>query len=223
MSVTPTYLIDPNGQQWQLAASDLTGTWTTTPVSPQVGAVNSILLADTVTTKRWRLTVVPNPPPAGYQTGDLRIDASSSSTSKSRIIVNSPLGAYFAITVASNLINTTRITCPSFQVGALYIPNYQGIGWQQIGGIGGKVLPTLGDGPFTAYPVPGQWYGPSGQALWLSGCGHGYDTIQVFRDWDATCQISAALLCCPDCSYINAVIEPYEEIYNYISMPILIP
>ena len=108
-------------------------------------------------------------------------------------------------------------------IGSLYISDWNGIAWSQPGGVGTKVFPTLGDGPFTAYPVPGQFYSPSSQALWILPCGHGVDFPMAFRDYDNVNQSSVCVLCCSICTYILKYIEPYENIDNVLSYPILIP
>lgn len=107
-------------------------------------------------------------------------------------------------------------------VGGLYITDYQGTPWSQPGGIGTQVLPTLGDGPMTSYPVPGQFLMPSAQAIWHPGCGHGCDEWQIFRDFDSDTDMSVAVVTCPICSYVVQLIEPYEEIENYFRFPIII-
>ena len=111
----------------------------------------------------------------------------------------------------------------SFVVGSLYIPNWNNIAWSQPGGVGTQVFPAQNDGPFLAYPVPGQYFSEAGEALWRSGCGHGWDSMQIFKDYDTVTEMSAAILCCPICTYLINVIEPYEEIENPITHWILIP
>jgi len=108
-------------------------------------------------------------------------------------------------------------------IGSLYIPNWNGIAFTQPGGVGTKVIPTLGDGDSFGYPVPGQALYPSSQALWISPCGHGFDYPLVFRDYDPNTQMSAAIIVCPVCTYFLRTIEPYEAIDNVLSYPIIIP
>jgi len=107
-------------------------------------------------------------------------------------------------------------------IGALYYPNYHNIAWSQPGGTGTKVFPAQNDGPMTAYPVPGQFIIEAGEALWRAGCGHGFDEFQVFRDYDDVTMKSAAIQCCPICSYIVAILEPYEVIDDVLQHPILV-
>lgn len=43
------------------------------------------------------------------------------------------------------------------------------------------------------------------------GCKHWTNTCEVYRAFDNYSGESAALLCCPTCSYIGYIVEPYEE------------
>jgi hypothetical protein len=84
------------------------------------------------------------------------------------------------------------------------------------------VYPTQNDGPFLQFPVPGQFISEAGEALWRAGCGHGFDDWQVFKDYDDSTGKSAAIQCCPICTFIVAIIEPYELIFNVMQYPILV-
>jgi hypothetical protein len=106
-------------------------------------------------------------------------------------------------------------------LGSLYITNYQGIAWSQPIP-GGTVYPQQNTGPF-GYPGNQILMQEPGQGLWTSGCGHWWDCIQVFRDYDSDAQQSAAVLCCPLCSFLIRVVEPYELIEDPIQYMILIP
>lgn len=107
-------------------------------------------------------------------------------------------------------------------VGSLYIDNFNNIAWTQPGGSGTTVYPQQNDGVMTTYPVPGQWISEAGEALWRAGCGHGFDAFMVWKDRDDTENLSAAVVCCPLCSYIIRVIEPYELWTDPILYPILV-
>ena len=72
-------------------------------------------------------------------------------------------------------------------------------------------------------PVPGQVIDEVGMSLWHFGCGHGADLPRIFKDYDTGTGLSAAVVCCPICSYIQKLIEPYTEIDNVTSYPIIIP
>jgi hypothetical protein len=108
-------------------------------------------------------------------------------------------------------------------IGSLYYPNFNHIAWSQPGGYGTTVFPQQLIGiPFEAYPVPGQiWAENSG--LWVLGCGHWQNQMRVFRDYDAETGMSAAILCCSLCTYVQRIQEPYESITNEFNFPILIP
>lgn len=57
MTINPTYIADPSGQQWQLWASDDGLEIVTTPVAGKV-AVSSINLNDSLTIQSWVLTII---------------------------------------------------------------------------------------------------------------------------------------------------------------------
>lgn len=108
-------------------------------------------------------------------------------------------------------------------IGALYIPNWNGIAWSQPNGFGTTVYPQEQIGtPFAAYPVVGEiWAENSG--LWVLGCGHWENAVIIFRDYDEMLGSSAALVCCALCTYIQRIIEPYEEFTNPMAFPVVIP
>ena len=111
-------------------------------------------------------------------------------------------------------------------IGQLYIPNYHGIAWSQPSGPGTKVLPAQADGPWTAFPVPGQFISEAGESLWRAGCGHGFDTFLIFRDYDSVTSSSAAVCVCPLCTYLIQLIEPYEDattsVLSWTQHPIIV-
>ena len=107
-------------------------------------------------------------------------------------------------------------------LGALYIPKWNNIAWSQPGGVGTKVFPAQNDGPWLQFPVPGQFISEAGEALWRAGCGHGFDEFQVFRDYDSNTSKSAAIQTCPICTFIVAIIEPYELFRDPLQYPILV-
>lgn len=108
-------------------------------------------------------------------------------------------------------------------IGSLYIPNYNNTPWSQPGGVGTTVFPQEKLGvTWEEYPVPGQtWF--EGGMLWSFGCGHWADFPVIFKDYDSNTSMSAAVICCPLCSYLNRLIEPYEEISNPLTNLIVIP
>jgi hypothetical protein len=108
----------------------------------------------------------------------------------------------------------------SFVIGSLYYPNWNNIAWSQAT-IGGAVLPGPNDGSF-GYPQNQILMQESGQGLWTAGCAHWFDDFQIFRDYDTVAQSSAAIQCCPVCSFIIRVYEPYEEIFDTVRFPILV-
>lgn len=219
--VTPIYLVDTSGQQWQLSCGNGGAPIQTTPVSG-VTAFASILLSDISFNQAWRLVIVPNPSTyPGASPGDIHIDPVDGTASSRQIAVNSPDGNMWWIRLSNGLLVTAVGGVCTPPVGSLYIPNWNNIPWNQPGGVGTKVFPTQNDGPFAAYPVPGQWISEAGEALWRAGCGHGFDCAQIFRDYDDCTGQSAAIQCCPICTYIIRSYEPYEVIFSQ-QFPILV-
>lgn len=114
-------------------------------------------------------------------------------------------------------------------VGLQLYPQYNGIAWSQPGGKGTQVFPAQArNAPFTAFPVPGQVIDEVGMSLWnVWGCGHGSDVLRLFKDFDNVAGVSAGCVCCPICSYIQFLIEPYENatssIASWTNFPIIIP
>ena len=100
------------------------------------------------------------------------------------------------------------------QVGTLYIPRYNNIAWTQPLGPGTTVYPTQNNGAFLNFPVPGQFFGESSEALWHPGCNHGINEWRIFRDYDPEKNQSAAVICCSVCSFISSIREPYEVAFS---------
>jgi hypothetical protein len=108
-------------------------------------------------------------------------------------------------------------------IGSLAVANYGGVQWSQPGGVGTQVFPAEQTGPFLAYPVQGVlWAENSG--LWsFPYCLHWANLPLIMRSYDPNTQMSAALICCPMCSCIARIQEPYESIENPLLFPIVIP
>lgn len=111
-----------------------------------------------------------------------------------------------------------------WQIGTLYnqgLQNGQPF-WTQPGGPGSQVLPTQRNGePWQDYPVPGlviqemsPWFVP--------GCLHSIKYWAIVREWDYLTNQSCALVTCPVCSYVQNVIEPFEEWLNPIQRAIIV-
>jgi hypothetical protein len=108
-------------------------------------------------------------------------------------------------------------------IGTLAVANWNGIAWSQPGGAGTTVYPQEQvNVPFTAYPVGGQiWAENSG--LWVLGCGHWQNAVLILRSYDPVNQVSAALICCALCTFVQRIQEPYESIENPLLFPVIIP
>lgn len=92
-------------------------------------------------------------------------------------------------------------------LGALYVPGGQTGYFTQPGGPGTTVFPQqqlansdlLSIVPFTELT-----------GVYIFGCGHSANQVQVFRDLNDE-GVAVALLCCPICTFISRVITPYED------------
>lgn len=110
-----------------------------------------------------------------------------------------------------------------FEVGQLYknglingLPVFT-----QPGGPGTLVYPQYP----TLFPAQNQGYYQqimSYPALYYAGCGHGFNCFEVFEVYDPYGEQQVALLCCPFCSYIQAIYEPADDYWNYEVTPIVI-
>lgn len=153
-AINQTYLVDTTGQQWQLAVDEL-GEPSTTPVFGQA-AVPNILIHDSVTAQVWSLTIVPTPPPMGMFWGQIRIDVVPQTTSVTKILLSSPGGKLFNLSVVSGLLSTAPGTAPPPPVP---IPSDQPSGQFNVvrltaqasytGGISSYILPCAGGDTIT--------------------------------------------------------------------------
>jgi hypothetical protein len=104
----------------------------------------------------------------------------------------------------------------NFTIGALYDPPP---GFSQPGGVGTTVYPqqVTGGGPISLTPVTEM------SGYFSFGCGHVTNSPMIFRDFDLATGMSAALICCSLCHYLQRVVEPYEEIYDPIANAVIVP
>lgn len=54
-------------------------------------------------------------------------------------------------------------------------------------------------------------------------CGHILNMCLVYKDFDYTTNKSCALICCPACTCISSVVEPYEDWLDTFSNPVQLP
>jgi hypothetical protein len=106
----------------------------------------------------------------------------------------------------------------------LYQSPFNYILWTQPGGPGTTVYPqqenAIYDPPQNPIP-PGIFFSES-SGLWFAGCGHNYDALHIFMDYDTDTGTQAAVGCCPLCSYIQLVISPYSAISDMMMYPIIV-
>lgn len=112
----------------------------------------------------------------------------------------------------------------TWELGTLYIrPNGPNGYWTQTDGPFSSVLPaqvvqpnsTIA--PFSTAPVTEQ------TGVMSFPCGHFVDEPMIYRDYDYVTKSSAAMVCCPMCSILADVVEPYEAWLNVITNPIQFP
>ena len=80
--------------------------------------------------------------------------------------------------------------------------------WSQPGGPGTLVFPQQPQGEHSA--------------LYSFGCGHWFNCPEIFEIWYPYNEVQAALVSCPICSFVQQVIEPYENYQSYIDTPIVV-
>ena len=108
------------------------------------------------------------------------------------------------------------------EIGTLYnppgdaIPGTLASVWSQPAGRGTTVYPQPQDSApgFMEPPII-----PSG--MYVFGCGHVFNLPWIFEAYDDDTGEQAAVVCCPVCSYVQQIIEPYERYLDYIDTPIV--
>lgn len=96
--MTNPVILDSSGQQWQLSCNDDGTGPVETPVSGQT-AVPFINVNSATDNASWQITVVPNPPPAGSNWGDLVSTSIAQGNYPVQIVVASPNGTFYGIQV----------------------------------------------------------------------------------------------------------------------------
>lgn len=109
------------------------------------------------------------------------------------------------------------------EIGTLYNPPGDAIPgtlpsvWRQPGGPGTTVYPQPYDsaaGEFEPPLIP--------QGMYSFQCGHIFNLPAIFEEYDPDTDEQAAIICCPVCTLVQQIIEPYEEYLNYIQNPIVV-
>lgn len=101
-------------------------------------------------------------------------------------------------------------------VGTQYNPRFNNIKWSQPGGPGTLVFPQQQNGPFTNYPVPGQFFIEL-SGLFVAGCGHWMNLPRVFNDHDNMLDEDVVAVCCELCTYIQYY-APRSQYYDLSSV-----
>lgn len=92
--------------------------------------------------------------------------------------------------------------------------------WSQPGGIGTQVFPAQP----SQFPLNFQGYYQvpmTYPSLYVAGCLHAFNCYAVFEVYDPVLAEQVALICCPACQFIQAIIAPYSNYQNYEITPIL--
>ena len=104
------------------------------------------------------------------------------------------------------------------EIGTLYQnPSIPMQTWTQPGGPGTTVYPQAYDSARGFLEAP---LNPTGQ--YVPGCGHASNILRIWEVYDSDTNQQAALICCPVCTFIVRIIEPYSAFDDYIVCPIVI-
>lgn len=109
------------------------------------------------------------------------------------------------------------------EVGTLFQPNADAVlgslppTWTQPGGPGTRVFPQQTDSAAGEFEPP---MTPTG--MYVPGCGHPCNCLAVFKQYDIITAEDVAIICCPACTYIQQIINPYRNYENYIKTPIFV-
>jgi hypothetical protein len=93
--------------------------------------------------------------------------------------------------------------------------------WSQPGGVGTLVYPQ----PQALSPENNMGYQQSVMsypALYSAGCGHFFNIYEIFEVLSPSDGHQVALVACPQCSYIQEIIDPYSQYQNYEDTPLVI-
>ena|SRR5882762_8908386 len=116
------------------------------------------------------------------------------------------------------IVGTNRWTVGAMYQGGLVsgLPFFT-----QPGGVGTQVFPSQQNAqPWVEYPVIGEVINEY-QPWWPPGCLHSVKFWKIYKEFDYVTQLSCALICCPICTYVQRVVEPYDEILDPIAYAII--
>jgi hypothetical protein len=93
--------------------------------------------------------------------------------------------------------------------------------WTQPGGIGTLVYPQpqeLSPERYQGYPRRVMNY----PALYSARCGHFFNCYEIFEVLSPSDGHQVALVVCPQCGFIQEIIDPYERFTDYMDTPLVI-
>ena len=190
ITVPNVYLVDADGQVWQLGASGV-GAYTTTPVSGPTG-LSGIVLTDLASNLPRLLTVLPD--------GALENAATTTQTAQQNIPVIATSGALMGIVILNSAVTVIRL-CDEPIVGTFFHPPGYLPPFTQPGGLGTQTFPQQDSGSLAT-------------SQWILGCGHGVGSFEIQSASDCKGNQVAALLC-PLCHFCVRVFSPFQSIYSY--------
>lgn len=105
----------------------------------------------------------------------------------------------------------------TWQIGTLYIPNYNGVAWQQPGGIGTQVFPAQQVGG--AYESIQPFNEMSGAMT--AGCGHSQNAPLLQQEYDEDSGELVILVLCSICSYTQYAL-PVAQVLSTVYNPVTV-
>jgi hypothetical protein len=118
-----------------------------------------------------------------------------------------------------------------WQVGTLYqkggaffgAPGGLGFGFTQPNGPGTPIVPGQTVNPSSNIPPFSSQSTSDQTGQFAYSCGHVVNNPVVWRDFDYETNMSAAMITCPMCGFLNSVVEPYEAWLNTLTNPVQLP
>jgi hypothetical protein len=110
-----------------------------------------------------------------------------------------------------------------WSVGQLYLgESRNGIKvWDQPGGIGTTVYPQL-PSRFPSVNIGYPQVVMSYPSLYVLGCGHPSNCLEIYQDFDPYAGQQVCLECCPQCSFIQKIFTPASDYRDYQKTPIVV-
>ena len=98
--IPPIYLVDPSNQQWLVTCSNQ-AVLIAVPVTGQPYAPPDVYLNSVTDNSSWRVCVVGNPPPVGWNWGDIQPVSIPQGNYPTQILITAPNGTVYGIQIAN--------------------------------------------------------------------------------------------------------------------------